>query len=83
MPRHTATPAQVDLAVTYANGWGVSRSYGAASTGSTLPQNRITRRLRQSWHPLYERLGVRRDYAEAFKDLEIAARAGDAGPIKP
>jgi hypothetical protein len=73
-------PAQVNLAVTYMNGWGGSQNYGAAL-------NWLNAAAKQGHPSAYANLGilymngwgVRRDYAEAFKDLEIAANAGDAG----
>ena len=78
--RHGFAPAQVNLAVTYMNGWGVSQNYGAAL-------NWLNAAAKQGHPSAYANLGilymngwgVRRDYAEAFKDLEIAANAGDAG----
>ncbi len=78
--RHGYAPAQVNLAVTYINGWGVSQNYGAAL-------NWLNAAAKQGHPSAYANLGilymngwgVRRDYAEAFKDLEIAAKAGDAG----
>ena len=78
--RHGYAPAQVNLAVTYMNGWGVSQNYGAAL-------NWLNAAAKQGHPSAYANLGilymngwgVRRDYAEAFKDLEIAANAGDAG----
>jgi len=78
--RHGYAPAQVNLAVTYINGWGTSQNYGAAL-------NWLNAAAKQDHPGAYANLGilymngwgVRRDYAEAFKDLEIAARAGDAG----
>ena len=78
--RHGFAPAQVNLAVTYINGWGVSQNYGAAL-------NWLNAAAKQGHPSAYANLGilymngwgVRRDYAEAFKDLEIAANAGDAG----
>jgi TPR repeat protein len=78
--RHGYAPAQVNLAVTYLNGWGVSQNYGAAL-------NWLNAAAKLGHPSAYANLGilymngwgVRRDYAEAFKDLEIAANAGDAG----
>ena len=78
--RHGFAPAQVNLAVTYMNGWGVSQNYGAAL-------NWLNAAAKQGHPSAYANLGilymngwgVRRDYSEAFKDLEIAANAGDAG----
>jgi TPR repeat protein len=78
--RRGYAPAQVNLAVTYMNGWGVPQNYGAAL-------NWLNTAAKQGHPSAYGNLGilymngwgVRRDYAEAFKDLEIAANAGNAG----
>src|SRR5207245_2377488 len=72
--RHGYAPAQVNLAVTYINGWGVSQNYGAAL-------NWLNAAAKQGHPSAYANLGilymngwgVRRDYAEAFKDLERPA----------
>ena len=78
--RHGYAPAQVNLAVTYINGWGTSQNYGAAL-------NWLNAAAKQRHPSAYANLGilymngwgVRRDYAEAFKYLDLAAKAGDAG----
>ena len=73
-------PAQVNLAVTYINGWGTQQNYGAAL-------NWLNAAAKQGHPGAYANLGilymngwgVRRDYAEAFKYLQLAANASDAG----
>jgi len=78
--RHGYASAQVNLAVIYLNGWGVSQNYGAAL-------NWLSAAAKQRHPSAYANLGilymngwgVHRDYAEAFKNLELAAKAGDAG----
>lgn len=78
--RRGYAPAQVNLAVTYINGWGTPQNYGAAL-------NWLTAAARQGHPSAYANLGilylngwgVRRDYAEALKYLQLAADAGDSG----
>jgi TPR repeat protein len=73
-------PAQVNLAVTYINGWGGEQNYGAAlywlnaaaKQGSSAAYANLGILYMNGW-------GVRRDYAEARKYLELAAKAGDSG----
>jgi len=78
--RRGYAPAQVNLAVTYINGWGTEQNYGAAL-------NWLNAAAKQGHPSAYANLGiltmngwgVRRDYAEAFKYLQLAANASDAG----
>jgi hypothetical protein len=78
--RRGYAPAQVNLAVTYINGWGTEQNYGAAL-------NWLTAAAKQGHPTAYVNLGilymngwgVRRDYAEAFKYFELAAKTGDSG----
>ena len=72
--------AQVNLAVTYINGWGTPQNYGAAL-------HWLNTAAKQGHPSAYGNLGilymngwgVRRDYAEARKYFELAANAGDSG----
>jgi TPR repeat protein len=78
--RRGYAPAQVNLAVTYINGWGTAQNYGTAL-------NWLNAAAKQGHPSAYANLGilymngwgVRRDYAEAFNYLQLAANAGDAG----
>src|SRR4029077_5812951 len=78
--RRGYAPAQVNLAVTYINGWGTQQNYGAAL-------NWLNAAAKQGHPGAYANLGilymngwgVRRDYAEAYKYLQLAANASDAG----
>lgn len=78
--RHGYAPAQVNLAVTFINGWGTEQNYGAAL-------NWLIAAAKQGHPTAYVNLGilymdgwgVRRDYAEAFKYFELAAKSGDSG----
>jgi uncharacterized protein len=78
--RRGYAPAQVNLAVTYLNGWGTPQNYGAAL-------NWLNAAAKQGHPRAYANLGilfangwgVRRDYAEALKYFQLAAAAGDSG----
>jgi uncharacterized protein len=78
--RRGYAPAQVNLAVTYLNGWGTRQNYGAAL-------NWLDAAAKQGHPGAYANLGilymngwgVHRDYIEARKYLELAAKAGDSG----
>ena len=73
-------PAQVNLAVTYINGWGGPQNYGAALNWLNVAAKQKHPRAYANLGILYMNgWGVRRDYAEAFKYLQLAADAGDAG----
>ena len=78
--RRGYAPAQVNLAVTYINGWGTPQNYGAALNWLTAAAKQNHPRAYANLGILYMNgLGVRRDYAEALKYLQLAANAGDAG----
>jgi hypothetical protein len=76
---HGYAPAQVNLAVLYVNGWGVSRNYAAA-------QLWLRRAADAHYAPAYFNLGqlyfkgigVRQDYAEALRFFQLGVDAGDS-----
>lgn len=78
--RRGYAPAQVNLAVTYINGWGTAQSYGAALNWLNAAAKQGHPRAYANLGILYMNgWGVRRDYAEAYKYLQLAANAGDSG----
>src|SRR5262245_33575035 len=78
--RRGYAPAQVNLAVTYINGWGTPQNYGAALNWLNAAAKQGHPRAYANLGILYMNgWGVRRDFAEAFKCLQIAADAGDSG----
>jgi TPR repeat protein len=78
--RRGYAPAQINLAVTYINGWGTAQNYGAALNWLNAAAKQGHPRAYANLGILYMNgLGVRRDYAEAFKNLQLAADAGDSG----
>jgi uncharacterized protein len=78
--RRGYAPAQVNLAVTYINGWGGPQNYSAALNWLNAAAKQGHPRAYANLGILYMNgWGVRRDYAEAFKYLQLAADAGDSG----
>ena len=78
--RRGYAPAQVNLAVTYINGWGTRQNYGAALYWLNAAAKQGHPRAYANLGILYMNgWGVGRDYAEAFKNLRLAADAGDSG----
>jgi TPR repeat protein len=78
--RQGYAPAQVNLAVTYLNGWGTSQNYGAALNWLNAAAKQGHSRAYANLGILYMNgWGVRRDYAQAFNYLQLGADAGDAG----
>ena len=78
--RRGYAPAQVNLAVTYINGWGTQQNYGAALNWLAAAAKQNHPRAYANLGILYMNgWGVRRDYAEALKYLQLAANGGDAG----
>jgi TPR repeat protein len=78
--RRGYAPAQVNLAVTYLNGWGTPQSYGSALNWLNAAAKQGHPRAYANLGILYMNgWGVRRDFAEAFRYLQLAADAGDAG----
>src|SRR5215471_4792600 len=72
-------PAQVNLAMMYLQGWGITRNDGAALYWLTLAA--------QQGHPVglfdlgqlyFKGCGVRQDYAEALRLFQESARKGNA-----
>ncbi len=72
-------PAQVNLAVIYANGWGTSQNYGAALRWLKAASDQHYARADYNLGILYmQGTGVRRDYTEALHYFQRAAEAGDS-----
>jgi len=72
-------PAQVNLAVMYANGWATSPNYGAAVYWLREAANQGFARAYYNLGVLYlNGQGVRQDYKEAFTWFEKGAKAGDS-----
>ena len=77
--RQGYAPAQVNLAVIYANGWGTQQNYGAAL-------HWLHEAAAQKYPRAYYNLGVlylggkgvRQDYAEALRWFRLGAEAGDS-----
>jgi TPR repeat protein len=71
-------PAQVNLAVMYANGWGTPRNYAAALQWLEMASNQHYAKADYDLGILYmQGTGVRQDYGEAFRWFKRAAEAGD------
>jgi len=77
--RRGYAPAQVNLAMMYLQGWGITRNDGAALYWLTLAA--------QQGHPVglfdlgqlyFKGCGVRQDYAEALRLFQESARKGNA-----
>jgi TPR repeat protein len=72
-------PAQVNLAVMYANGWGTPRNYGVALQWFRAASQQHYPRADYNLGILYmQGTGVRQDYGEAFRCFQRAAEAGDS-----
>lgn len=72
-------PAQVNLAVMYANGWGTPRNYGAALEWLKAASEQHYARADYNLGILYmQGTGVRRDYVEALRWFQMGAEAGDS-----
>lgn len=72
-------PAQVNLAVMYANGWGVPRNYGVALRWLHEASAQRYPVAYFNLGELYLRgTGVRQDYAEALRYFRLGAEAGDS-----
>lgn len=71
-------PAQVNLAVMYANGWGTPQNYGAALQWLKAASDQHYARADYNLGILYmQGTGVRRDYNEAVRWFERGANGGD------
>ena len=71
-------PAQVNLAVMYANGWGSPQNYGVALRWLRAASEQHYPRAEYNLGILYmQGTGVRQDYHEAFRWFQRAADAGD------
>ena len=55
--RRGYAPAQINLAVTYINGWGIPKLRRGAQLACRRRQTKPPTCVRQPGHPLYERLG--------------------------
>ncbi len=76
--RNGYPPAQVNLAITYSQGWGTPRNDGAALYWLTLAANNGNDRALFNLGQLYlEGCGVRRNYPEAFRLFRAAAMKGE------
>ena len=72
-------PAQVNLAVMYANGWGTPANYGAALNWFHVAAAQKFPRAYTNLGILYLKgQGVHQDYNEAFRWFEMGANAGDS-----
>jgi uncharacterized protein len=72
-------PAQVNLAVMYANGWGTTQNYGAALQWFRAASQQHYARADYNLGILYmQGTGVRQDYGEALRWFQKAADAGDS-----
>ena len=73
-------PAQVNLALMYANGWGTSVNYGSALHWLHAAAEQHFARAYYNLGILYlQGKGVRQDYAEALRWFRMGAEAGDTG----
>ena len=71
-------PAQVNLAVIYANGWGVPQNYGVALRWLREAAEQKYPRAYYNLGELYFKgTGVRQDYPEALRYFRLGAEAGD------
>ena len=72
-------PAQVNLAVMYANGWGTTQNYGVALQWLRAASQQHYARADYNLGILYmQGTGVRQDYGEALRWFQKAADAGDS-----
>jgi TPR repeat protein len=72
-------PAQVNLAVMYANGWGTTQNYGVALQWFRAASQQHYGRANYNLGILYmQGTGVRQDYGEALRWFQKAADAGDS-----
>jgi TPR repeat protein len=72
-------PAQVNLAVMYANGWGIPQNYGVALQWFRAASQQHYPRADYNLGILYmQGTGVRQDYGEALRWFQKAANAGDS-----
>jgi TPR repeat protein len=72
-------PAQVNLAVMYANGWGTPQNYGVALQWFRAASQQHYPRADYNLGILYmQGTGVRQDYGEALRWFQKAADAGDS-----
>ena len=72
-------PAQVNLAVMYANGWGAPQNYGVALQWLRAASEQHYARADYNLGIFYmQGTGVRRDYNEALRWFQKAAAAGDS-----
>jgi hypothetical protein len=72
-------PAQVNLAVMYANGWGTPRNYGVALQWLKAASEQHYAVADYNLGLLYmQGTGVRRDYSEALRWFQTAAEGGDS-----
>jgi TPR repeat protein len=72
-------PAQVNLAVMYANGWGTTQNYGVALQWFKAASQQHYARADYNLGILYiQGTGVRQDYGEALRWFQRAADAGDS-----
>jgi len=72
-------PAQVNLAVMYANGWGTAQNYGVALQWFRAASQQHYARADYNLGILYmQGTGVRQDYDEALRWFQKAADAGDS-----
>lgn len=72
-------PAQVNLAVLYLNGWGVSQNYGIAQRWFREAADRHFAPAYYNLGEMYFKgMGVPQDNAEALRFFRLAAEAGDS-----
>jgi TPR repeat protein len=72
-------PAQVNLAVMYANGWGTPQNYGAALEWLKAASEQHYALADYNLGVLYmQGTGVRRDYGEALRWFQRGAEGGDS-----
>ena len=77
--RQGYAPAEVNLAVMYANGWGTAQNYGAALEWLHRAADQHFARAYYNLGVLYlGGKGVPQDYAEALKWFRLGAEAGDS-----
>ena len=76
------TPAQVNLAVLYINGWGTPQNYGAALYWLQVAAKKGDPRAHTNLGILYLKgWGVRQDYAEALRNFRFAGERGETGAM--
>lgn len=75
---HGYAPAQVNLALLYANGWGVQKNFGAALQWLQRAAEQHSAAAYYNLGELYFKgEGVRQDNAEALRYFRLGADAGD------